>query len=601
MATYTRISTDEVNQPYSLEAQAQMLGKYIESQPGLVHVASYTDQKSGAVLDRPDLKRMLADARSGAFDVVLVYRLDRLARSLKLVHEIFDRLQQADVGLRSATEPFDTITAGGRLMMNILATFAQFERDVLIDRITAGVRTKAARGEWPGGQAPFGYKVADGKTLEIIETEAAVVRRIFQMLDEERLGSIQIAERLNESGARTRTGQHWSFKRVLDVLRRPTYAGWIVHHEDAFEGKHPPIIDRETFDRVQTILDERGDATVRRVASEYVLTGLIRCAVCGRAVVGVSGHGRKEKYRYYVCSGRNEKGKISCATTRIAADAAEQLVRDQIIKLYARYDLFERAARRAIERRDSTRPALEAEVAALRTDLENTNLAVNRYFTAFEQGTMSEAMCSDRVRELYAKAESLRGRISQVEMELQTPPPELPSATELEQLRERVTTALNQPPTPALRAFLSAVIDRVELRADRQVQCFLRVPNSGGAIVDPTEADVGPDTASTASEWTLEAEYGRLPKRRMRHVTCFDAAVAAVRTLTAANPEGECSMDEIEAAIRAAGHPWPRSTIIKVVRRDLAGVGSGKNAPRSMPILEPLAEKGRYRLRPRDS
>jgi len=255
VATYTRISTDEVNQPYSLEAQAQMLGKYIESQPSMVHVASYTDQKSGATIDRPELPRLLKDAQVDVFDVVLGYRLDRLARSLKPVHDILDQLQRADVSLRSATEPFDTVTAGGRMMMNILATFAQFERDVLIGRITAGMRTKASRGEWPGGQAPYGYEVIEGKTLGIVETEAAVVRRIFKMCDEERLRSPQIAARLNESGARTRTGQHWSFKRVLDVLRRPTYAGWIVYHDDAFEGLHEPIIDRETFDRVQNDLE----------------------------------------------------------------------------------------------------------------------------------------------------------------------------------------------------------------------------------------------------------------------------------------------------------------------------------------------------------
>ncbi len=596
VATYTRISTDEVNQPYSLEAQAQMLGKYIESQPNMVHVASYTDQKSGATIDRPDLQRMLDDGRSGLFDVVLVYRLDRLARSLKLVHDIFDQLQKADVGLRSATEPFDTITAGGRLMMNILATFAQFERDVLIDRITAGVRTKASRGEWPGGQAPYGYQVVDGKTLGIVEAEAAVVRRIFKMCDEERLGSIQIAAQLNESGARTRTGQHWSFKRVLDALRRPTYAGWIVHHDDVYEGKHEPIIDRDTFDRVQAILDARGDATVRQVSSDYLLTGLIRCAVCSRAVVGVSGHGSKDKYRYYICAGRNEKGIISCASTRVSADAVEQMVREQIVKLYAKYDLFERAAQRAIERRDTSRPSLEAEIAALRVDLVNNELAVNRYFTAFEQGTMPEALCSDRIRELYTKAESVRHRIAQVETELRAPPPKLPSATELGELRERVAAALNQPPTPALRAFLAAVIDRIELSADRQVQCFLRVPNTADAIVAPTDAEAEPDKPATVVEWALEAGSGRAPRRRMRHVTCYDAALAAVRQLTENDPEAEIAIDDIEETIREAGHEWPRETIIKVVNRDLAGVGSGKNAPRSVPILERLSS-GRFKLR----
>ncbi|CAB4584453.1 unannotated protein [freshwater metagenome] len=501
VATYTRISTDEVNQPYSLQAQAQMLGKYIESQPGMVHVASYTDQKSGATLNRPDLQRMLADAAAGAFDVVIVYRLDRLARSLKLVHEIFEQLQHAEVGLRSATEPFDTVSAGGRMMMNILATFAQFERDVLIDRITAGLRAKASRGEWAAGQAPYGYRISEGKVLVIEETEAAVVRRIFRMIDEERLGSVEIAKALNESGVRTLTGQPWSFKRVLDVLRRPTYAGWIVHQDDAYPGKHEAIIDQETFDRVQSILDERADPAKRQAASDYVLTGLLTCATCNRAYVGAAGHGRNGvKYRYYVCTGRNEKGTIACASKRLSADAVETIVRDQVIALYSRYDLFERAAARAVERRDTHRPLLEAELAGVQTEMHNTELAIRRYFTAFEEGTMPEAVCAERVRDLYAKVEHHRLRINEIELELAAPPPKLPGKRELADLRARVAGALSRPPTPALRAFLAAVIDLIEVGPDRDVQCFLRVPNSADAIVDPSALRAEKDEPGSSSD-----------------------------------------------------------------------------------------------------
>jgi len=321
-----------------------------------------------------------------------------------------------------------------------------------------------------------------------------------------------------------------------------------------------------------------------------VLSGLIRCAVCGRAVVGVSAHGSKHKYRYYICAGRSEKGTISCASNRVSADAVEQIVRDQIVRLYAKYDLFEQAAQQAIERRDTARPALEAEIAALRAELSNTGLAVNRYFTAFEQGTMPEALCSDRIRELHVKAESVRHRLAEVELELQAKPPELPTETELEELAERVATALSQPPSTALRAFLAAVIDRIELGANRQVHCFLRVPNTSDAIVDPADPD------QDAGRWDLVADAGRAPRRRMRHVTCYDAVVAAVRDLTQDDPDAEISTDDIEASVREAGHSWPRETIIKVINRDLAGIGSGKNAPHYVPILERVSS-GRFELR----
>ncbi len=513
VATYTRISTDEQNQPYSLQAQARMLEKYIESQPDMVLVTSYTDQKSGATLDRPELRRLLADANRGAFDLVLVYRLDRLARSIRLVHEVLEALAPAKVGLRSATEAFDTVTAGGRMMMNILAVFAQFERDVMIDRITAGVKTKAMRGEWPGGAPPFGYRIKDSKVLEIVDSEAAEVRRMFTLIDEDRLGSPQIAATLNTSGSRTRTGQLWSFKAVLDVLRRPTYAGWIVHHDDAYEGKHERIIDRELFDRVQAILDTRAEHTTRQTSSEYVLSGLLRCSVCGHALAGVAGNSRSGRYRYYMCTGRVRRGTVYCAADRVSAEALETLVRDQIVSLYSRYDLFEAAAARAAERRDDRLPVLTADLTAARNELRTVEIAIGRYFTAFEEGTMTEAVCADRVRELHTRAEIQRSRIAELELEAQTPAPKVPSKRQLKALSEQIKDAIERPATPALRAFLAAVIDHIEVGESRNVRCFLRVPDSADGLVEPpeeTEAnnELGPSSDPSSHPLTLGGAGG---------------------------------------------------------------------------------------------
>jgi len=158
IATYTRISTDEDHQPYSLEAQEKRLGAFVQSQDGWELTRSYTDQMTGSKLERPDLQRALADARLGRFDLLLVYRVDRLSRSVRGLAQILEELDHANVAFRSATEPFDTATPAGRMMVQMLGVFAEFERATLIDRVIAGMERKAARGGWIGGTIPYGYQ-----------------------------------------------------------------------------------------------------------------------------------------------------------------------------------------------------------------------------------------------------------------------------------------------------------------------------------------------------------------------------------------------------------------------------------------------------------
>src|SRR5690606_16875298 len=140
----------------------------------------FRDEKSGATTDRKDLQRALAAARAGRYDILLVYRVDRLSRSLRGLVEILDQLDAAQVGFRSATEPVDTSSAVGRMLVQMLGVFAQFERETIIDRVISGMERKSARGEWPGGYRPYGYELdqATGR-LVIVDAEAAVPPLIF--------------------------------------------------------------------------------------------------------------------------------------------------------------------------------------------------------------------------------------------------------------------------------------------------------------------------------------------------------------------------------------------------------------------------------------
>jgi site-specific DNA recombinase len=156
VAIYLRISTDEERQPFSLEAQQERLADYVAVQPGWMLARSYSDRMSGKRLDRPGLQQALHDARAGRYELLLVFKVDRLARSTGALAKVLEELDGAGVAFRSASEPFDTATAAGRMMMQMLGVFAEFEREMIVERTRMGLARKAARGEWTGGTPPFG-------------------------------------------------------------------------------------------------------------------------------------------------------------------------------------------------------------------------------------------------------------------------------------------------------------------------------------------------------------------------------------------------------------------------------------------------------------
>jgi site-specific DNA recombinase len=182
VAIYTRRSTGEENQPFTIEVQQSKLAAYTASQDGWTIVARYSDDASGATVDRPGLGHALAAARAGEFDLLLVYRVDRFSRRIRDLVALLDELDTSGVVFRSATEPFDTATPVGRMLLHMLAVFAEFERDVLIDRVVDGMQRKASTGQWTLGIPPYGYTV-DPVTRHLLQVpqDSVVVKEIFHL------------------------------------------------------------------------------------------------------------------------------------------------------------------------------------------------------------------------------------------------------------------------------------------------------------------------------------------------------------------------------------------------------------------------------------
>lgn len=438
---YVRRSTDDEHQPYSIEAQDTRLDAYIGSQPGWRLVARFPDDASGATTERDGLQRALAAARAGLIDVLLVYRVDRFSRNLRDMVVLLDELDQAGVVFRSATEPFDTSTPMGRMLVQMLGMFAQFERDTIIDRVIAGMERKHAKGKWKGGKRPFGYQVdKTSHTLVVDQHEAVIVRLIFDLYTRDRLGSRAIAKVLNDRGHRTSSGGTWSGHQVIRALNNRVYLGELTFREATMTDTHAPIIDLTVWEQAQTILDARGESHAHRAASgsDYIFTSKLRCPRCGKPMIGTRATGRNKTYRYYTCWNLARYDASKCDMSRLNADAVEAAVLDALATFYrTHHDLIADAITHEQTQYRAAHADRHAELATVDTEITKTGQAIDRYLTAFERGTMDEELVADRLTELRVKTKQLRAR------------------------RDALLLALDDEPTAPEPAVLAAVADYI--------------------------------------------------------------------------------------------------------------------------------------------
>ena len=334
-AIYTRKSSEEgLEQEFnSLDAQREACEAYVASQrsEGWVVVRDQYDDGgiSGGTLERPALQRLLSDIDDGLVDVVVVYKIDRLSRSLmdfsKLV-EVFDR---NNVTFVSVTQSFNTTTSMGRLTLNILLSFAQFEREVTAERIRDKVKASRMKGIFMGGNPPYGYKPKDRK-LVIDEEEAKNVRWIFSRFLE--IGSAtELAREATRRGIRTPRSNAMSKNFLYRILNNRVYIGEAVHKGTGYAGEHQRLIDQKTWDRVHAILQEspRLRANNTRTETPALLKGLL-FGEDGAAFSPTHTRKGDRLYRYYVSQTVLKHGAGKCPVARVPAAEIEAAVIDQI-------------------------------------------------------------------------------------------------------------------------------------------------------------------------------------------------------------------------------------------------------------------------------
>jgi DNA invertase Pin-like site-specific DNA recombinase len=334
-AVYSRVSTDEqLHLEYnSLHAQRDACAAYVASQRAegwLLSEDRYDDDGfSGGTLDRPALRRLLTDIEAGRIDIVVVYKIDRLSRSLMDFAKLVEVFERHDVTFVSVTQSFNTTTSMGRLILNILLSFAQFEREVIGERIRDKFAASRARGMWMGGRVPLGYDVRDRK-LVVNQDEARRVRRVFELFLETESG-VLTARRLRQEGMTSKSGRPLDKGDVYKLLNSRTYVGEVEHKGRVYPGEHQAIISRELRDRVHGVLTEspRLRANKTRAQSPALLKGLI-FGTDGRAMSPAHTRKRGRLYRYYVSQSVLKGDADENVVRRVAASEIEAAVVEQV-------------------------------------------------------------------------------------------------------------------------------------------------------------------------------------------------------------------------------------------------------------------------------
>jgi site-specific DNA recombinase len=351
-AVYTRKSSEEgLEQSFnSLHAQREACEAYIRSQAHegwkLVKTAYDDGGFSGGTMERPAVKRLMADLKQGLVDVVVVYKVDRLTRSLADFAKIVEILDGHGASFASITQQFNTTSSMGRLTLNVLLSFAQFEREVTGERIRDKISASKRKGMWMGGNLPLGYDVQN-RQLVINEAEAETVRYIFRRYAE--LGTVSALQAdLKQRGivskvwtsttGNVRGGVSYSRGALYYLLRNQIYLGRIAHKNESYDGQHLPIVDQASWDQVQSCLsaNRSGLDRVRSVSSRGSLAGLL---YDDRGNLMSPSHTKKSngrRYRYYVSQALLQNDRARAGTvSRIPAEAIEQLVDTEIRRLWS--------------------------------------------------------------------------------------------------------------------------------------------------------------------------------------------------------------------------------------------------------------------------
>ena len=539
VALYARVSSErQAEKDLSTSAQLRALRAFAREK-GWSVVREYVDKaKSGRTANRPAFREMLAAVKRERFDAVLVWKLDRLARNMEISAALDALFRKHRVRVVSLHENIDD-TPQGKLTARMFESFAEFYSNNLAQDIKRGIREVARKGFYPFSHAPIGYRkeqVQDGTAtryrLVPDEIYGEVIKRVFNSYAS---GATvpKIAEELNEEGLTTTNGNRWSPKRLYDILRNRAYCGDVTvgeHYIDpagkshagsnpiTIENVHEPLVSRAVFGQVSQILDSRSGnySKARRASSPYLLSGLVRCALCGSFMAGTSAKGGR--YHYYTCGRYYCEGKRACNGVRVRQERLERFVVSQIRDIVLDESNLEELVCLVNQDLLQKKAGIEKEIDSCCNRLKGMHSRLERHYQALETGALELSDVAPRIKALRESIASLEEEEIQLREAQEHDKLLLADAQWVLRFGKDLRTTLRTGSFEEQRAFLESIIKEIRVDKDRvDIEYHLPSPQEETEGIEPSVlhsfTSGGGERIRTANLCVANAALSRLELR----------------------------------------------------------------------------------------
>ncbi|HDJ2198986.1 TPA: recombinase family protein [Staphylococcus aureus] len=483
---YIRVSTERQVEGYSIEGQITQIEQYCQFN-GYELVDIYADRGiSGKSMNRPELQRMLNDAKNGKLDCVMVYKTNRLARNTSDLLTIVEELHRQNVEFFSLSERMEVKNSTGKLMLQILASFSEFERNTILENIYTGQRQRALEGYYQGN-LPLGYNnIPDNKKeLMINQHEANIVKYIFESYAKGH-GYRKIANALNHKGYVTKKGNPFSISAVTYILSNPFYIGKIqfAKYKDwndkrrkglndkpvIAEGKHTPIISQSLWDKVQARKKQVSKKPQVHGKGTNLLTGIIACPQCSASMsasitVNTLKDGTKKRIRYYSCSNFRNKGSKVCSANSVRADVIEKYVMDQILEIVKSDKVLKQVVERVNQENQVDVAALNHDIAYKQQQFDEINAKLKNLIQTIEDNPDLTSALKPTIHQYETQLNDITNQINQLKHQQNQEKP-FYDTKQIAALLQRIFQNIESMDKSQLKALYLTVIDRIDIRKD---------------------------------------------------------------------------------------------------------------------------------------
>lgn len=497
---YARVSTaEQAEEGYSIDAQIDTVQRKCELENRQV-VNKYIDRGiSGKSIEKREaLKRLLKDAEAGEFEEVWVWKTNRLARNHLDLLKIVDKLDKFNVDFKSCSEAFDTSTPTGKLMMNLLASVGEFERETIVENVKMGMKQRAKMGKWNGGIV-LGYrsvKIGQDKEktrLEIIEEEAEIVRMIFELYASGR-GLRSLVNHINQLGYKTKKGNMFAIATIKEILQNPIYIGKIRYNRMQnwnekrrkgknsnpiiVDGEHEPIIDLNLWNKVQKIYKERSQKPIRNFSGSYPLTGLLKCPECGASMVaGVTKKKRKDGtynvHKYYFCGNWRNKGIAACHSNSIRKDNIEEIVFNKINEVLYDKSILEDLVININKKSKEIIKPLENQLNHIEREIRALEIKKSKVFELYEDGIISKQDLAERLKETAQKTDNELQKKENIQRQLNKSTSDPIDYKIIEELMSKFNNILMESSVEKKKLVLNLIVQKIKVNPDRTVKSII--------------------------------------------------------------------------------------------------------------------------------